>query len=462
MNADARLAPTVSTSLSLKPALVLETELSEPIPPIDSRRMTGRQYERSVVLVRLHTRAIGRVELPLEDGCIDSAASTRFIWAALGSEIAQHLADEGLPSVNGLDTRGLPLTGTPSCLLERAHLLTQAPHVTVVVATHNRPQGLAACLMSLAAMDYPRFDVVVVDNAPADDAAVHVVAEMREHGLPVRYVREPRPGLACAHNRGMQEVEAPLVAFTDDDVQVDRNWLTELVRGFNAAPDVGCVSGMIWPAELETPAQIWIENATGFSKGFVRKLFNLRGQQGSNALFPYAAGAFGSGANMAFRTEVLRAMRGFDPALGAGSAAMGGDDLAAFFNVIAGGHTLIYEPAALIRHWHRRDYAALQRQAYGYGVGLTAYLTSVLADNPRWLLDFAGRLPFGLAYALGERSPMNVRKSGGYPAELKRMERQGMLYGPLAYLNSRWRYRRVPRLQAGPGLASTSDLIGAA
>jgi hypothetical protein len=154
---------------------------------------------------------------------------------------------------------------------------------------------------------------------------------------------------------------------------------------------------------------------------------------------------------MAFRSDLLRAMHGFDPALGAGSAAMGGDDLAAFFGVIAGGSTLVYEPGAIVHHRHRREYSALQRQAYGYGVGLTAYLASALAEHPRWLLDFALRLPSSLAHAFGAHSPMNARKAGGYPRELKRIERRGMLYGPVAYLNSRWRYRRAPRLQGALG-----------
>ena len=76
-------------------------------------------------------------------------------------------------------------------------------------------------------------------------------------------------------------------------------------------------------------------------------------------LYPYTAGVFGSGANMAFRADALRAMGGFDTSLGAGSAALGGDDLAAFFDVIEAGHTLVYEPTAFVRHRHRADRTVL-------------------------------------------------------------------------------------------------------
>ena len=86
---------------------------------------------------------------------------------------------------------------------------------------------------------------------------------------------------------------------------------------------------------------------------------------------------------MAFRTDYLRRRRGFDAALGTGTVAMGGDDLAAFYDVVSAGHRLVYEPGAIVLHQHYRDYAALRRQTYGYGAGLGAHLTRCLIDDPR-------------------------------------------------------------------------------
>ena len=87
---------------------------------------------------------------------------------------------------------------------------------------------------------------------------------------------------------------------------------------------------------------------------------------------------------MAFRTDYLRRRRGFDAALGTGTIAMGGDDLAAFYDVVSDGHRLVYEPGAIVLHQHYRDYAALRRQTYGYGAGLGAHLTRCLIDDPRF------------------------------------------------------------------------------
>jgi hypothetical protein len=221
--------------------------------------------------------------------------------------------------------------------------------------------------------------------------------------------------------------------------------LTALVGGFSAAENVACVTGMIFPGELETPAQAWIEQFGGFGKGYTRRIYDLSVNVPSNPLYPYAAGTFGSGANMAFKTSVLRGIGGFDPALGAGSLGIGGDDLAAFFEVITRGYTLVYEPAALVLHWHRREYAGLRKQAYGYGVGLTAYLTKTVVDKPVRLFDLARNGPRGLRFVFSSRSAKNSRKLTDYPKELTRIERKGMLQGPLAFLRSREQAKKMKK-----------------
>ena len=85
---------------------------------------------------------------------------------------------------------------------------------------------------------------------------------------------------------------------------------------------------------------------------------------------------------MAFTREILDNMGGFDPALGAGTRAKGGDDLAAFARTVLGGGTLVYQPNAVVRHSHHHTFEALKAMAHGYGVGLGAYLTSLLWTQP--------------------------------------------------------------------------------
>jgi hypothetical protein len=152
---------------------------------------------------------------------------------------------------------------------------------------------------------------------------------------------------------------------------------------------------------------------------------------------------------MAFRTSVLDEMGGFDSALGAGTGARGGDDLAAFFEVILRGYRLVYEPEAIVHHPLHRDDGALRRQVYGYGVGLTAYLTKCFVDRPRLLAPAARQLPRAAAYAFKSDSPRNARRPDDYPTRLARLELLGMLRGPWAYVASRRRARRLEEVHAG-------------
>lgn len=323
----------------------------------------------------------------------------------------------------------------------------EPPYASVVVATRERAGQLARALDSLLAQDHPRFEVVVVDNAPVSGDTRELVR--RTYGERVRYLCEPVPGLAVAHNTGLAHTRGEVVAFTDDDVVADPRWLTELTAPFAADPRLGCVTGLILPARLRTPAQVLLESHGGFAKGFTPTTYDPGDPPRDEPLFPFTAGRFGSGANMAFRTEVLRAVGGFDPATGAGTPARGGDDLYGFVRVLAQGHRLRYTPYALVWHHHRETWADLETQAYGYGAGLTAYLTAILAGRPALLPAFLARLPRGLAHA---RTLTRARDTDGgdggapgahgtrthpWPRRLSRLQRRGMLYGPLGYLRAR-------------------------
>ncbi|MEU4653161.1 glycosyltransferase [Streptomyces sp. NPDC023723] len=327
------------------------------------------------------------------------------------------------------------------------------PSASVVVATRERAGQLARALDSLLAQDHPDFEIVVVDNAPVTDETRDLVT--RKYGERVRYVREPVPGLAVAHNRGLGVVRGEVTAFTDDDVVADPRWLAELSTPFAADPGLGCVTGLILPARLRTPAQVLLESHGGFAKGFTARTYDPADPPADEPLFPFTAGRFGSGAGMAFRTAVLREVGGFDPATGAGTPARGGDDLYGFVRVLAHGYRLRYTPTALVWHHHRETWRDLETQAFGYGAGLTAYLTAVLVNCPALLPAFLARLPGGLAHARTLTAVRDTDRAAGtapgghddrthpWPRRLSRLQRRGMLYGPLGYLRARRALRTV-------------------
>ncbi|MFN8446530.1 MAG: glycosyltransferase [Caldilineaceae bacterium] len=454
-------------AIRFKPTQLCEIELSQPLPALRPLEF-GTTYQQLQILIRLHGQPLGTLDLKVPTEGMNAEDLALHIWRTFAPAIQTHLRADGLSLGGRLSINGIDLAQVPQCRQHYQAVLAEAPLVTVIIATRERAASLKLTLDSLLAMDYPNFEILVVDNQPTTDATERLLRQRYGGHINVRYVHEAQPGLASAHNRGLREIHLlpqptseqmldtlgegtasrrnRIVAFTDDDVQVDRQWLTCIVQAFQTDEKIGCVTGMILPAELQTPAQAWIEQYGGFSKGFERQTFDLQAHRPPNPLYPYSAGLFGSGANMAFRASALQAIGGFDPALGAGSKALGGDDLAAFLAVILAGYQLVYEPAVLLYHRHRRDYAGLRRQAFGYGVGLTAYLTKVLLDRPTRLFDFLLRSPVALRHIFSADSSKNVKKQADYPSELTRLERIGMLYGPFAYLYSRWQVWRTQHI----------------
>ena len=219
-----------------------------------------------------------------------------------------------------------------------------------------------------------------------------------------------------------------------------RQWLAGLAYGFARGDDIGCVTGMILPARLDTPAQELFEQVGGHStgRGFTAAIFSRHGPQ--SPLYPLPP--FGGGANMAFRREALARIGGFDVAMGAGTPALASEDTLAFTLVLLAGYRIAYAPAALMRHHHRRDLDELGRQLHGYGVGLTAYYVALLRHRPSAFPALLKLVPTAAGYLRAARAT-SAAPAQELPGALKGRQRRGMLAGPVAYVRSVRRQARV-------------------
>lgn len=439
------------------PIRMLEVEIGRPLPDIDAARdRQGSVYSRGWVLVRLHDEPLGMVEVALPDGTLAAATLAHEIWAALGADINAHLRSDNLAPLDELAAAGVPGGATP-CLAERDEAVASAPFISVIIATRDRTESLAECLDAFDEVEYPNYEIIVVDNAPATEATADLITSKYSGNPRIRYAREMHPGLGWAHNCGLSQARGEIIAFTDDDVVVDRHWLSELVRGFALGSNVGCVTGLVVPQEIETLSQYWFDVHSGFNKGFRRRVFDLRANRPEDRLFPYRSSMFGTGANMAFRAAALRAVGGLDAALGPGTPAINGEDLDIYFRIVKAGYQLVYLPSAFVHHRHRADYESLRHQFYTYGVGFTAYLTKLVTAHPLDGLRLLARIPAAVAFARRARDNDTSSPGPQYPAELTKVEQKGRLYGPLAYLRSRWNHRRTLRNDRRAGAGQTGS-----
>ncbi len=231
------------------------------------------------------------------------------------------------------------------------------PRVSVVVCAYNAADTLEDNLTSLDNLTYPDYEVIVVNDGSRD--ATGAIARRHER---VRLFEVPNAGLSAARNVGLAEATGEIVAYTDADTRVDRDWLTFLVQPFLHSDVVGSGGPNVVPAD-DPPVAQCIARAPGGP---------------THVLLDDRIAEHVPGCNMAFRRDALLAIGGFNPVY-----LRAGDDVDVCWRLQARGWKIGFAPAALVWHHHRSSVAAYWRQQVGYGEGETW----LMAHHPEKFLD---------------------------------------------------------------------------
>jgi glycosyltransferase involved in cell wall biosynthesis len=179
--------------------------------------------------------------------------------------------------------------------------------LSIVVATCNRPLRLATLLDSFTRLESPElpYEVIVVDNGPADDTRAEVERFAARASMPVRYALESRRGVSYARNAGADLASHTIVAFTDDDQHVAPDWLVAIVRAFRDHPEIDVVVGSVQPHWSQAPPD-WLTHEWWGAAGIIdRGSQPFRVSRNRWMCLP--------GGNMAWRRAALLALGGFSP-----------------------------------------------------------------------------------------------------------------------------------------------------
>ncbi|AFY59006.1 putative glycosyltransferase [Rivularia sp. PCC 7116] len=407
----------------LYPIKVVDVELSLPLQDIQDLE----SYMQVQALVRLHGLPIGYVKAPVTNGKCLATSLSKLILEQYSETIINRLLENGLAA----STTRESLKIEDLFDLPQPEIRDNLPLVTVAVCTRDRTSDLELCLSGLKQLDYPNLDILVIDNAPSNEETKNLV----ESCPGIRYVCEPRPGLDWARNRAIIEAKGEIIAYTDDDVVVDCGWVKALAKVFTENPEVMALTGLVVPYELETEAQVLFEMYGGFGRGFERKWYRVnKGEKVPDYLL--GTGQFGTGANMAYRRCVFDEIGYFDPALDVGTVTNGAGDLEMFFRVIKEGHTLVYEPSAMIRHRHRRDYEKLRQQITNNG-SLYAYFVCGALSYPEQRLSFLRIGIWWMCYWNIRRLLISFISPSLFPRDLILAELWGAFKGLTLYQKAR-------------------------
>ncbi|HTI38678.1 MAG TPA: glycosyltransferase [Vicinamibacterales bacterium] len=226
------------------------------------------------------------------------------------------------------------------------------PSVSVVVCAYNAVETIDACLASLDALDYPRFEVIVVNDGSTDGTGTraHAWADRNDGPIVRRVVDVPNGGLSRARNIGLETATGEIVAYTDADVRVDPLWLAYLVQPFLHSDVVGSGGPNVVPED-----DPWIAQCVARAPGGP-----------THVLLDDRIAEHVPGCNMAFRRDALQSIGGFNPIY-----LRAGDDVDVCWRLQARGWKIGFSPSALVWHRHRASIRAYWRQQLGYGEGET-------------------------------------------------------------------------------------------
>ena len=215
------------------------------------------------------------------------------------------------------------------------------PPVSVVICAHNAQATIDQCLRHVCALEYPRLEILVVDDGSEDDTASIARRHPRAKLLSI-----PHGGLSTARNEGLRAATGDIVAYLDSDAYPSRTWAHYLVLGLEEGR-LGGVGGPNLPPAGDAPTAHCVSRAPGGP---------------SHVLLADDRAEHVPGCNMAFRRDVLSEVGGFDPAF-----VTAGDDVDVCWRIVEHGWDIGFHPGAFVWHHPRATTASYLRQQLGYG-----------------------------------------------------------------------------------------------
>ena len=372
---DCPVDPDVTRSLGLEMLRARLARIVAAIRDIDARKMVGLKHRAGTVgltlrdedfvyastpplapgelrssVIRLHNLAEARpVVLEFMDTAPDQDELIAYAFglgaAGVTAQVSQGDNRTSKPFVHG----SLSLKTLRKCELLPFHTLNGAcppkpawtPRVSIVICAYNAERTMRQCLESLCRLDYPNFEVIIVDDG-SRDATAQIAADFPEF----RLIRQPNKGLSVARNVGLHAALGELIAYTDSDCVVDPHWLTFMVRAMAEGGLDGCGGPNYAPHE-----DGWVEGCVAASPGAP-----------SHVLISDDRAEHLAGCNMLFRKSALENAGGFDSQFTAA-----GDDVDICWRLMDAGSVLGYCPSAFVWHFRRNTVKAYYQQQRGYG-----------------------------------------------------------------------------------------------
>lgn len=230
--------------------------------------------------------------------------------------------------------------------------------VSIIIPTYNRINMLKNCLASFEGLNYPKecFEVIVVDDGSTDRSYETLKKVTEQFTYKLRVIHQSNGGPARARNNGIRNAGGEFIAFTDDDCEVDKNWLREIMKGFTSEEIAG-VGGMVVSKNKDIFSQYIDYNKTLLPRMEDNKIKYL------------------ITANACYRRKCLLEVNGFSEEI----KNPGGEDPDLSYKLKGLGYSLVFSAKGIVIHHHKQDLRSFYRTFYNYGRG-SAFLRNKWGD----------------------------------------------------------------------------------
>lgn len=296
-----------------------------------------------------------------------------------------------------------------------------SPMITILICTKNRSASLLRTLQSIEGLDAPaglEWELIVVDNNSSDDTRQVVERFRQTSGLNVVYICEVKRGASSARNAGLRKARGEVIAFTDDDMILDRDWLVNIAERCSKDSATAMYFGQ---THTMRPDQARI----AIKEGDLEEVYS----------FPCNPGDAGSSNNMFVRRSLLAAVGVFDPTLGPGTTIGNSEDTDFTYRVLRSGARIRYCPTVVAYHDHDRlSPEAVQRLFYIYARGKGGFYCKYALRRDWWAMKLCWWEIKSFLKVLWERrtvKPVVVHFTGMFLGCCIRLgiEAKGLMYG---------------------------------
>ncbi|MDZ7579020.1 MAG: glycosyltransferase [Candidatus Nanopelagicales bacterium] len=380
---------------------------------------------------------------------------TRPVTSSQLRDVAEDGAAQ-LPGVTVLQ-RAKPRTRPAGEIITPRDAKSARPTLSIVIPCARGGSSAARLIASLAGERDWIDQILVIPNGcdpvRTRDAVAEAIASNWGRTDPIDWdVIESPIGLSRARNTGLRAATGELTAMVDDDVVVLPGWGAAIAAAATKLPQAWAFNALVLSDSPATDAAKWFEHSGGFRKGLDSRIFLPREFTAAQALREVTA--MGTGATCVLRTQQARELGGYGERLGAGTSALGGEDLNMLLDVLDAGGAVAYIPAITVLHPPPDSWEAIRRQTFRYGIGLSALVTHRVATariTIRQLLS----LCLAAIVTVASRSGYVNEHQERFPLRLRVLELGGLATGPLAYARSAL---ALPRQATGGEDSESEDL----